>query len=181
MAACNNTQSSETTSITTTDTAKSAPVDSVKIGAPIAAEPTNNMDSAVDETSDYATYYIVIADTGADYYSLRKKMFDLNQQVNIPIDTLGRYYNKEKKRIVLPDDDEDEMFAGEYYPRRDLAENLSLDYLNIFTKNAGDNTIALVSGIYANENEATAAVSRLKATSRKAFSMKSQVYIGCMH
>ena len=180
IAACGSASTTETTNIVTTDTIRTATIDSVASEAPV-AESKTDMDSAINETSDYATYYIVIADTGNDYYSLRGKMFDLNKRLSIPIDTLGRYYNKEKKRIVLPDNDEDEMYAGEYYPRRDLAENLSLDYLNIFTRNAGDNTIALVSGIYGNEQEATAALSRLKSSSEKAFSMKSQVYVGCMH
>ncbi|WP_262490545.1 hypothetical protein [Hymenobacter sp. CRA2] len=33
-------------------------------------------------------------------------------------DTLGRFFDEQKNLIRLPDDDEDELYAGDYFPRR---------------------------------------------------------------
>lgn len=131
--------------------------------------------------SDLATYFIVMPDTGQDYWALHTKMLSLNKSLNLPIDTMGRYYNKTKKLIALPDNDEDEMWAGEYYPRRSPSEHLSLEYLHFFQPNAPQKTIALVSGIYENEKGADSAVAALKTAGIGALKLKSEVFIGCMH
>lgn len=66
----------------------------------------------------YYTYFVIVADTSLNYFTLHKKMFELHRNFNIPIDTMGRYFNKDKNVIALPDNSEDEMYAGEYLPRR---------------------------------------------------------------
>lgn len=130
---------------------------------------------------EYATYYIVAADTSIDYYMLREKMFKLSGQLKLPIDTMGRYMNENKKLIALPDDDEDEMYAGEYFPRRFPSENLSLEYLSFYSENAGEKMIALVSGIFESEQSADSALAVLKNADAKSFKVKANVHIGCMH
>ncbi|QEM12551.1 hypothetical protein [Mucilaginibacter rubeus] len=135
----------------------------------------------IDEQRDaYANYYIVVADTGLNYYLLRDKMFELNKSSNIPIDTMDRGYNKAKDLIALSDKDEDEIYAGEYYPRRYPSKTLSLEYLDTYRYNTGPKTIALVAGIYENKNSADSAfqvIDKLKT----AFVFKGRVYVGCMH
>lgn len=137
----------------------------------------------IEETTDdnYSTYFVVIADTSADYYYLHKKMFDLNRQLNIPIDTMGRFYNKTKNLIALPDNDEDEIYAGDYFPRRFPSDNLSLEYLNFYQKKAEKKTIALITGIYETEKSSDSALAVLYKIDRKAFKMKADIYVGCMH
>ncbi len=147
---------------------------------------TQNTDTAaslstVSSNENNATYFIVVADTNRNYYALHKKMFDLNRQLHIPIDTMGRYYNKAKNLIALHDNGEDEMYAGEYYPRRYPSENLSLEYLNLYQNLAGEKTIALVAGIYEHEKSADSAMDVLKKTEKKVFKIKADMYIGCMH
>ena len=139
--------------------------------------------SRVEDTTnyDYATYYVVVADTSLDYHLLLKKMVNLNGQLHIPIDTLGRYYNKTKNRIVLPDDDKDEMYAGEYYPRRDVADYLSLEYMNLYQNKTRENNIALVTGIYELEKKADSVLIILKNIEKKSFKIKANVYEGCLH
>jgi len=92
------------------------------------------------DSSDFnnATYFVLVADTGKDYSSLRRKMFDLRNTLKISIDTMGRIYNKKKNLIALPDNDKDEIYAGEYFPRRFPSEKLSLEYLNFYQKQAGE-------------------------------------------
>lgn len=131
--------------------------------------------------SDYATFFVVISDTGLSYFTLHKKMFDLNKQLNIPIDTMGRFFNKMKDIIALPDNDADEIYAGSYYPRRFPSEHLSLEYLAFYASHARQKTIALVTGIYETEEKADSALSVLKKTEINAFKIKSDIYVGCMH
>jgi hypothetical protein len=149
-----------------------------KIQTPL---PTNNNQS--EDTTDYnnATFFVVVADTSKDYSFLHKKMFDLNRKLNIPIDTMGRFYNKTKNLIALPDNDEDEMYAGEYFPRRFPSDNLSLEYLNFYQRKVGEKTIALVTGIYETEKSADSAMTVLYKTEKKAFKIKADIYVGCMH
>jgi disulfide oxidoreductase YuzD len=81
----------------------------------------------------------------------------------------------------LPDNDDDEMYAGVYFPRRYPSENLSLEYLDFYNRNADHKTIALVSGIYQSEKSADSLLSIIRKTDKKAYKLKSQVYVGCMH
>jgi hypothetical protein len=128
-----------------------------------------------------ATYYVVVADTSLDYFILHQKMFDLNSILNIPIDTMGRFYNQRKNLIALPDNDKDEIYAGDYFPRRLPSDNLSLEYLDYYQKQAGIKTIALVTGIYETEARADSALTVIHKTENKAFKVKADIYVGCMH
>jgi hypothetical protein len=140
-------------------------------------------DNQPADTTDYnfATYFVVVADTNPSYYFLHKKMFRLAQQLNLPIDTMGRYFNKTKNIIALPDDDEDELYAGDYFPRRFPSQHLSLEYLNLYQEIAGEKTIALVTGIYETENSADSALTILKQKEKRGFKLKANIFVGCMH
>jgi len=143
-----------------------------------------NIDS-VDENksiyTDYAVYFIIIADTGKDYFSLRNKMFELNKSVHLSIDTLGRYYNKKKNLIALPDNAKVELYAGEYFPRRFPSESMSLEYLSYYQKESDKKTIALVTGVYENEKEADDNYNKLIQSGIKPIKMKTKMYVGCIH
>jgi hypothetical protein len=131
--------------------------------------------------SDYATYFILIADTGISYYALHEKMFTLNKELNIPIDTMERTYNPDKDLIALPENSEDEGYAGDYFPRRFPSENMSLEYLDFYQKETGNKTIALVAGIYESGRSADSALAILQKSEKKAFRIMAEIYVGCMH
>ncbi len=103
-------------------------------------------------------------------------MVELHDKSKIPIDTLGRTYNSVKKRIALPEDAADELYAGDYFPRRFPSESLSLEYLSIYQNHAGSNTIALVTGIFSTKKEANRALQEWKIKEVKAFKIKSSMY-----
>ena len=128
-----------------------------------------------------ATYYIVIADTGRDYYKLRQSMERIGTSLNIPIDMMGRSYNTSKNLIALPDDDEDEIYAGDYYPRRVPSEFLSLEYLDFYLPKTKPNTIVLVAGIYEKREQANRMLKKIKKKAPKAYVLKANVFVGCMH
>ena len=146
---------------------------------------TNLFENAVEgiDTTDYdhAAYFVIVADTGLNYLSLQTKMYALSRRLNIPIDTMGRYFNESKNLIALPDDDDDEMYAGDYFPRRFPSDDLSLEYLEIYHKDANDKMIALVAGIYETEAVADSSMAILKRQEPKCFKLKSELYVGCMH
>lgn len=161
-----------------------ANVDSIQIDTTINSQPILKTDNrAVEDTANYnnATYFVVIADTSADYNLLHKKMFQLNRHLNIPIDTMGRFYNKIKNLIALPDNDEDEIYAGDYFPRRFPSDNLSLEYLDFYKRQAGEKTIALVTGIYETEKNADSSLTVLQKTEKMAFKIRTDIFVGCMH
>ena len=142
-----------------------------------------NDNNRTEDTINYdnAISFVVVADTSSDYYFLHKKMCQLSQQFGIPIDTMGRFYNKTKNLIALPDNSEDEMYAGNYFERTFPSHNLSLEYLPYYQRPAGEKTIALVTGIYEKEKSADSAIMVLKKTERKVFKIKVDFYVGCLN
>ena len=68
-------------------------------------------ESAIDSLAnlDYTSYWIVIADTSLLYDPLLKKMGELSLKLNSPIDSMGRFYNRKKDLVALPDTDDDEL------------------------------------------------------------------------
>ncbi|QIX60026.1 hypothetical protein HER32_01995 [Hymenobacter sp. BT18] len=135
---------------------------------------------APDSTSEYATRYVVVADTSLHYYPLRASMTAIQKATRLPIDTLGRIYDARKNLIKVPEDDEDEMYAGEYYPRRDPSASLSIEYTTLY-RSASAKSMALVTGIYEDPARADSALVALHSVVPKAFLIKTQLYIGCMH
>lgn len=127
--------------------------------------------------------FIVISDTSQNYFELRQKMFDLNKKLKTEIDTMGREFNKKKKLICLPENHEDEIYAGDYFPRRYPSETLSLEYLIYYTngKKPTEGTIALVTTITDNKEKAEKKLAEVKKYSDGAFIVSSQIYMGCMH
>lgn len=132
-------------------------------------------------SSQSKTSYLVILDTGVEYSVLYAKMFEANRLLRLPIDTLGRSYNKNKDLIALPVDDEDEIYAGDYFPRRVDSANLSLEYLDFYEEKSSPKNIALVAGIYAKENSADSVLTISKRFYKNAFKIKASIYMGCMH
>lgn len=137
----------------------------------------------IDDTTDYenATYYFVIADTNRNYSILCHKMFNLQKQCHLAIDSMGRFYNKKTHLIALPDNDEDELYAGQYFPRRYPSDFLSLEYLDFYSQNSNDKTIALMAGIFEAKNSADSIFAIIKPIEKNSFILKAKIYIGCMH
>lgn len=139
------------------------------------------IDTLNPEYSDYTTYYMAVADTGRNYYKLDEKMYDLSIMLNFPIDTMARHYDRKKDNIILSENDEDEIYRGEYYPRRSPSEHLSIEYLSFFDSSADNKTMVLLAGVYETQRSADSMVKLLKGQASTAYTLKGQVYVGCMH
>lgn len=146
-----------------------------------AKESVLNNHSTNETIREYATYYVVVTDTGENYYQLSRKMLELSAKFNIEIDTMGRSFNTAKQLIVLPDNDADELYAGEYFPRRFPSESLSLEYLEMYEEKAGVKTIALVRGIYETCAEADKVLALLNNGGQSGFIVVAEIYTGCLH
>lgn len=131
--------------------------------------------------ADEALYYLVIADTSQQFEPLMVAMENLQSKTDKEIEMFNRYYDTVKKELILPEDDEDEIFAGGYFLKRNLTNNLSIEYLSAYTNNAGEKTFALVTGIYENEEEAKADLAAMQKFHKKAFIQKAIIYLGCLH
>lgn len=136
---------------------------------------------ADDSAFNYMILYITVADTGQDYYQLRALMFDIQKAMTWPIDTLNRYYDHKKQKIVVSEVDDDEMYRGEYFPRRYPSGSQSLEYYSTYSDNSTETNIALVTGIYETAETADSSLKALKPYAPKAFVRKANVYVGCMH
>ncbi len=142
---------------------------------------TNNTNVVEIETNDFENYFIVIIDTNLQYYNLHQKMFQVHKALHIPIDTMGRLYNSEKNLIALPENNEDEIYKGTFFPRRDPSDFLSLEYLDYYHAGSKEKMICLVSGIYESESIADSNLREIKKKYSNAFKLKSRIFIGCMH
>jgi hypothetical protein len=134
--------------------------------------------SANDEMQPF---YLVVADTGRDYFELRKQMLRISETAKLQIDSLGRFYNPKKKQITLPEDDIDEMYAGEYFPRRLASESMSLEQYDAYVPKSTPETFALVAGMYENRRGADSLARVLKPANKKTFVLETMLFIGCMH
>lgn len=139
---------------------------------------TNQADSAED---DYEQFLILIADTGKNYHLLDEQMYAISKRLQIPVDTLNRSYNAKKNLIALAEDDEDEQYAGDYAPRRFPSDYLSIEYLLVYRPDAGEKTMALVSGIYESRIQADSALRKLSSVHPGAFLLEANVFVGCIH
>ncbi len=166
-AGCKNTPSTRTTN---TDS----------VAAPV-SRPDITTIAINDSNSDYAIYYVAIADSGNEYYPLDRLMYSISASLHIKVDTMARYYNTTKKHIVLPDDDEDEMYRGEYYPRRDGGDFLSVEYTALYDTLASENNMCVVAGLFTTKKSADSLLQLIRPVAGKAFVIKASIYEGCMH
>lgn len=134
-----------------------------------------------DLNENYMDIYVVVADTSQVYQDLKIKMIDLREKLNIEIDTMGRGYDLKKDLICLPENDQDEMYAGDYFPRRFPSKTISIEYLSLYNRESGEKSIGIIVGIFDNKNKAENSLKKLKDFTNGAYIIKANIYRGCLH
>lgn len=131
----------------------------------------------------YMNAFIIVADTSESYEILHKKMYELSSKLNFEVDTMGRGYDKNKGLICLPENHEDEIYAGDYFPRRYPSDKLSLEYLDYYKKGnkPSGGIIALVIAITDKKEHAESILKKVQTQEKNAFILESKIYMGCMH
>ena len=137
-------------------------------------------DTLDEFTSEIVTYWIVIADSSRSYPYLFDKMQSASSELNIEIDTMGKIYDEKKNLIKLPDDDYDDMYAGHYYPRRYLSESLSIEYCDCYS-GVESEIMVIVAGICETKSKADSIVADIGHFFGNAFTIESNIFIGCVH
>lgn len=137
---------------------------------------------------EYADYYLVVVNSSRNYKALHRDMLRISHRFHISIDTLGRYYNPHTHAIVVPEDDEDEIYRGSYYPRRFESLSLSIENAGYYdaAKKFKEPTqypaqMILVAGMYAQRERADSLRNVLVEAYPQTFVQKSKIYTGCMH
>lgn len=132
------------------------------------------------DSEQYATTWLVVVDSGNDYYYLRKQMFNVHINTQLSIDTMGRYYNIERKEIILPDSITD-AYSGAYFPRRYGEYQLSIEHATFYGIGKDNNTMLLIAGILHSEDLADSLNNTLHDRGYNSFVSSIEMYMGCMH
>jgi len=144
--------------------------------------------------NQYELNYVVAVAEGYDYDSLRKVALETSELLNFKFDTLDRYFNKTRKKIVLPDNYEDDMWAGEYYFRRFRDSVVSIEmrsaYIDTLTqKNEKAMTkfysdtlkMFVFANMYNTKKQADSLSKILKPKFKQTTVIPTEIYMGCMH
>lgn len=141
-----------------------------------------------DLPETYSDFYLVVVDESKNYQELNKQMKMIHKHFAIEIDTLGRFYNDKTQEIILPEDDEDEIYASSYFPRRFESKTLSIEYasfyndkLSIQEPKSFPTEMILVAGMFYEKQSADSLMRVLKPKYSKVHIQKAKVYVGCMH
>lgn len=146
---------------------------------PVVQESTDTTE-VFEEMQDY---YIIVADEGYDYDALQKKGLEVADLLKVNFDQKGRIYES-GKGIIVPYDDKDEVYRGEYYPRRFEGEEISIemhDYYALEDAPTDTTRMILVAGMYETPEKAQIVLQKLKPFVPGAELMEREMYIGCLH
>jgi hypothetical protein len=183
-AACRNQTASDQSqlkdSVGTKDSAVSAADVSVNADSFDLDDSAGDLDST-NMASEYQTFYLVTITEGNNYDSLLKVAQSAAKSLNLKVDLMNRRYDPEKG-IVVNDDDEDEMYRGEYYPRRSSGNFVSIEMKDAFIENEKNHMRMLViSNIFGNASQADSVLSIAKSDFPSARAVKADLFMGCMH
>jgi hypothetical protein len=130
-----------------------------------------------------ADFYLVQVADGYDYNLLKQKSYAAAEILHSKLDTLDRLY-KPNKGIVCPDSCGDEVYCGEYYPRRPFGNQnfVSIEMAYAYEKNQSDTLKMIVfANIFSTKKQADSVTTILKNKIPTSVTVKSNLYLGCMH
>ncbi len=146
------------------------------------------------ENEEYELNYVVSVAEGYDYDSLREIALEASELLKFRFDSLDRYFNRTRKKIVLPDNYDDEIWAGDYYFRRFADSIVSIEmrsaYIDISTNDNENAKIKFYSdtlkmfvfaNMYANKKQADSLLRILKPQFEQTTIIPTEIYMGCMH
>ena len=141
----------------------------------------NNTDNFYEPYWNYMHVYLVVLDMDSSYYPLQSLMYEISESAIIEIDTGTRCFDAARNLLCLPEDDDDDLYAGEYYPRRFVSSFLSIEYLDYYVEPAPSGVMFLLGGIYDSKASALKRVNYLKTFYADAHIIETALYQGCMH
>jgi hypothetical protein len=167
----------------TPETIKSDKHDTIKIATTSVFIDSTVNSTVADSLTESATYYIVEVATGHDFDSLKRISASAVSILGSRFEMLDRIY-KSGKGIIVPESSNDELYSGEYYPRRPFEDQnfVSIEMSFGFSTNE-DDTLKMVSiaGIYSLKSQADSVVLLLQGKIPTTKAIKRDLYLGCMH
>lgn len=136
-----------------------------------------NAETAVD------TFFIVQVAEGEDFEQLKAISEQAAIQLGSRVDMLGREY-KINKGIIVPENSEDDIYRGEYYPRRPFDDQnfISIEMSGEYLINEPDTLkMLIVANIFKIKNQADSVVRVLQSNFKNAKTVKTELFLGCMH
>lgn len=162
---------------------KSDNVDTVKVAAPVVTRDSAMDEQIVDSGEESATYYLVEVARGKNYDSLKDISTNAASLLGTKFQMLERIY-RSGKGIIVPEDSDDEVYRGEYFPRRPFEDQnyVSIEMSNGFIDNEADTLeMVTIAGIYPLQSQADSVASLLKDKIQTVKTVKREMYLGCMH
>jgi hypothetical protein len=151
-------------------------------------------DSNTVTDNEYVLNYVVSVEGGNNYDSLREIALHTCDLLKCKFDTLDRYYNPLRRKIVLPDNYEDDVWAGEYIFRRHGEDFVSVEmqyaYISILTaKNETASEVFykdtlkmfVFAGLFGNKKAADSLLGIIKPKYKNATIIPTEIFMGCMH
>ena len=146
----------------------------------------------VELSDENQLFYIVSIAEESNYGNLRAIAVKASQFLKFRFDTLERYFNPTKHRIVLPDNHPDDIYAGDYYLRRYDDGFVSIEMRNAYkdTLLKGDAEVKFYSdttkmfvfaAMYGEKKQADSLVNSLKKQFKTTKIITTYIYMGCMH
>lgn len=126
-------------------------------------------------------FHVIIVSIGNNYDSLATIGKKVAKELNVEYKTLDRIYDN-KRGIILPDTSPDEIFAGEYYPRRYEGSFVSVEHRGPYDDKAtSDMEMVVIAGIFEQKNDAQQLFKKVKKVYPAAKLVSTKLFIGCLH
>lgn len=135
-----------------------------------------------ESTENLGYFYVVVADTGLQFDTLQQRLHIFHEVSKIAKSGESVVFDIDKG-LVFPQDSDDEMYAGDYLPRRYTSDYLSIERLNAYEKQYDESkkTMALVAGLYTEKEPAAVRLQLTRKYFPHAFILNSELYVGCAH
>lgn len=137
--------------------------------------------------------FIISVAEGYNYDSLKSLALQTAALLNFKFDTLGRYYHPEKG-IVVPENADDEMWAGEYFLRRMSDDIVSVEMRHAYIDTAIANNelqverfsqdtsrMFVFAMMYPSKESADSLAEIIRVDFPETKVFPATIYMGCMH
>ncbi len=158
------------------------------------AKQDTQIEEVYDSEVSYELNYVVMVADGYNYDTLRKIAIQTSKLLGLKFDTLDRYYNKSRRKIVLPDNHEDDLWVGDYIFRRVGGDFVSIEmreaYIDTLTEKskiksesfyADTLKMFVFANMYPEKKHADSLLKILKPKFKQATIIPTEIYMGCMH
>lgn len=127
--------------------------------------------------SELKACWILIGDTNRLYWPLLRHANEVAKTASIVFDSLERHYEPIKQTLVLDQTSDDELYRGEYFPRRMTGTYLSIEPYNTYFPESKSKSFVEVYGIY---DQADSAIKAMQ-TYPQAHMRACKLFTGCLH